>query len=114
MNESLAQNSTFCYDLPISIGNKTFCGLTEKWKSRFNHKTLLAMTITPVLIYWIILLAMVKTLYEKSTWRWKTAKRQPLFIAWMKKEAKREDEVQYQYLDGVKELFKGDVCPDFR
>ena len=64
MNNTNVKSNTFCYDLPIAIGNKTFCGLTEKWTSRFNHGVLLAMTITPAVFYWIVLLAFIKTLYQ--------------------------------------------------
>ena len=70
MNNTLAQFRTFCYDLPIAFGNKTFCGLTEKWKPRFNHGGLLAMAIIPVLVYWLILFKMVKKLYEESIAVW--------------------------------------------
>ena len=72
MNSSTQNNANFCYDLPIAIGNKTFCGLTEKWTPRFNHGALLAMTITPVLVYWLILFKMAKQLFEALhlVWRW--------------------------------------------
>ena len=64
MNNNVSVNETFCWDLPIAIVNKTFCGLTEKWSPRFDHGGLLAMTITPVLVYWLILFLMVKQLFK--------------------------------------------------
>ena len=57
-------NGTFCHQLPVSVGNSTFCGLTKKWTSRFSHPTLLAMTIVPAVFYWIVLLAFLKTLHK--------------------------------------------------
>uniref|UniRef100_A0A7M5UKB9 Uncharacterized protein n=1 Tax=Clytia hemisphaerica TaxID=252671 RepID=A0A7M5UKB9_9CNID len=64
---------TYCYQLPVAIGNSTFCGLNKNWESRFRDHTLLAMTIIPIAIYWIVLFAFIKTLYETlvkfKTWR---------------------------------------------
>ena len=60
------QNNTFCYDLPIAVGNKTLCGLAEKWIPRFDHATLIGITLTPVLIYWLVLFLMTKQLYKNS------------------------------------------------
>ena len=74
MNNTNVKSNTFCYDLPIAIGNKTFCGLTEKWTSRFNHGVLLAMTITPVLIYWLILFLMAKKLFKGLYFYWQWQK----------------------------------------
>ena len=59
-----SNNGTFCYQLPVSIGNSTFCGLNKNWKSRFSHPSLMAMTITPVAIYWMVLFAFIKSLYK--------------------------------------------------
>ena len=70
MNNTSAQNHTFCYDIPIAVGNKTFCGLAERWKPRFNHGNLLAMTIIPVLVYWAVLFKMCKKLYKESIKVW--------------------------------------------
>ena len=69
-----SQNNTFCYDLLIAVGNKTFCGLTQKWSPRFNQGILLAMAITPVLIYWLILFLLIRKLFEvlHETWRIQT------------------------------------------
>eukprot|EP00111_Clytia_hemisphaerica_P021406 TCONS_00062996-protein len=59
-----SDNFTFCHQLPVIVGNSTFCGLKNKWTSRFSEPTLLAMTIIPTAIYWMVLLAFVKTLYK--------------------------------------------------
>ena len=60
------------YDLPIAIGKRTFCGLTQKWSPRFSHVTLLVLTILPVLLYWFILFLMVKGLVKLILEIWRT------------------------------------------
>ena len=71
MNNSVSMNETFCRELPIAIGNKTFCGLTENWSPRFSHGALLAMTIVPVLVYWLVLFLMVKQLFKELHFIWR-------------------------------------------
>ena len=68
---SSTQNKSFCYDLPIAVGNQTFCGLEEKWTPRFNHGALLAMTIIPALVYWLVLLWMIKIISNELVRVWK-------------------------------------------
>ena len=62
------QTSNDCYDLPVSIGNSTFCGVTKKWTPRFDWPILLVMSIIPVALYWIILFLYIKALYRKLNW----------------------------------------------
>ena len=72
INHSLLENSTFCYELPISIGNSTFCGLNRIiWTQRYKHPMLLGMTITPVVIYWIIQILLIKGIYQNHLKLWR-------------------------------------------
>ena len=91
MSRSSSQNNTFCYDLPIAVGNSTFCGLTEKWSPRFSEGKLLAMTITPVLLYWIILLLIVKEILKLCFKMWRN---------------NIKETIKFECLDGVKQLFE--------
>ena len=97
MNNSSSKNNTFCYDLPIAVGNSTFCGLTEKWSPRFSHGKLLAMAITPVLMYWIILCLMVKKLLRVCSGAWYEDIKQNIDKA-----------TELHRLDGVKYLSEGE------
>ena len=57
-------DDTFCHQLPVSVGDSAFCGLTKKWPTGFNQPTWLVGMIVIVVGYWIILLVFVKDLYR--------------------------------------------------
>ena len=101
MNNTTAENKIFCYDLPITIGNKTICGLTEKWKPRFNHGSLLAMAIIPVLVYWFILFKMVKKIYKSSVRIWRLNRKRNNSIPDFKED--------YSYYSNVKNICEKDL-----
>uniref|UniRef100_A0A7M5X9E2 Uncharacterized protein n=1 Tax=Clytia hemisphaerica TaxID=252671 RepID=A0A7M5X9E2_9CNID len=104
MNSSSTKNNTFCYDLPIAVGNSTFCGLTEKWSPRFSEGRLLAMTSIPVLIYWIILFKMIKKLYKTIIESWQKHIDETTEEYWAQN--------PYQYLEGVELLYKEEKWAD--
>uniref|UniRef100_A0A7M5V9H7 Uncharacterized protein n=1 Tax=Clytia hemisphaerica TaxID=252671 RepID=A0A7M5V9H7_9CNID len=102
MNGSSTRNDTFCYDLPIAVGNSTFCGLTEKWSPRFSEGKLLAMAIIPVFVYWIILFKMIKELYKSILESWEKHIDKTTKEYWALSTAQNP----YQYLEGVELLYK--------
>ena len=134
MNDFSFKNNTFCYGLPIAIGNRTFCGLTERWTSRFNHRALLAMTITPILIYWLILFLTAKEVFKALhfIWQWQkemtreSQKTEAILLKYFEKRHPNDKgneerarnimeswaetidsdaDLKYAYLEGFKELF---------
>ena len=55
----VANNNSFCIDLPIYKNNKTFCGVTEVWKPRISNNAALAACIIPTIFAWFITLFII-------------------------------------------------------
>ena len=71
MNSTTLKNETFCHELPISVVNTTFCGLTKEWNPRIHHAVLLLMVILPATIYWLVVLTSLRRIYgiAKNIWK---------------------------------------------
>ena len=55
----VANNNSFCIDLPIYKNNKTFCGVTEVWKPRISNNAALAACVIPTIFAWFITLFII-------------------------------------------------------
>ena len=69
-NESLSYSaianfSTFCVDLPIHDANRTFCGISTKWKPRINKTGGIFACVIPTLMSWTFTFLVVIKLRKK-------------------------------------------------
>ena len=55
----VANNNSFCADLPIYKYNKTFCGVTEVWKPSISNNAALAACVIPTIFAWFITLFII-------------------------------------------------------
>ena len=51
-DSAIANFSLFCVDLPIHHANRTFCGISTKWKARINKTGDIFAYVIPTLMSW--------------------------------------------------------------